>query len=564
MGIDVTVKIGGEAGQGIQTVGQLLALTCQKAGLYVFAINDFESRIRGGHSFFQIRISDKQVRAPHHQVNMLVCLDRKTLEIHRAEMTADGLIMLATKDAVDAAQGVLTIPLFDLASKAGSPITANTVAAGASLALLGAPLDLFSDIITRQFAGKSAELRRQNLAAAQLGYETVRGITFNSAFSWKGREPKGKLIEGSLSVALGALAADVRFAAFYPMSPATSIMGHLANYADKFPLVVEQAEDEIAAANMVVGASFAGVRSMTATSGGGFCLMTEALGLAGMSETPIVIVNAQRPGPATGLPTRTAQADLHFVIRAAQDEFPRFVFAPGSPEDAYNTAARALHLAEKYQVPALILVDQYLLDSLYIIEEEFLVPDTIERFIEEADDGISYKRYAGTQTGVSPRRIPGMGTSLVLANGNEHNEEGHSIESITERTNMVIKRNAKVPYMKAEMRPPQIAYGDALILLVGWGSTAGAVYEAAGILRNVGMDCGVVHFADIWPFPGDAALSALGNAKQFFIVENNSTGQFAQLLRQETGLVPAAPILKFDGRPFYPIEIVKKITEMAR
>lgn len=383
-------------------------------------------------------------------------------------------------------------------------------------------------------------------------------------FDWKGRTQKGMLVEGSQSVALGALAGDLRFAAFYPMSPATSIMAHLANYADKFPLVVEQAEDEIAAANMIVGGSFAGVRSMTATSGGGFCLMTEALGLAGISENPIVIVNAQRPGPATGLPTRTGQGDLHFVMHAAQDEFPRFVFAPGSPEDAYETTARALHLSEKYQVPALILVDQYLLDSLYITEHAFAVPDNVERFIAGAGDEPSYKRYAVTENGISPRRIPCNGKALVVANGNEHNQEGHTTEAIDERNSMVNKRNAKLPRMLAEMQPPAAGRGDAKILLVGWGSTAGAVNEAAELLRQDGMDCGSLHFADIWPFPAGAAQKALSSAQQFFIVENNSTGQFAQLLRQETGLVPAGKILKFDGRPFYPIEIVNKVKELAR
>jgi 2-oxoglutarate ferredoxin oxidoreductase subunit alpha len=563
MGIDVTVKIGGEAGQGIQTVGQLLALTCHKAGLYVFAINDFESRIRGGHSFFQIRISDKQVRAPHNQVNMLICLDRRTLDLHRNEVVPDGLIMMAAKEAVDE-KDILSIPIFDLAAKAGSAITANTVAAGACLALLGAPFELFSDIVAKQFAGKSAEVTKQNVTAAQLGYKAVNGSTFSGVFDWKGRESKGKLMEGSQSVALGALAGDLRFAAFYPMSPATSIMAHLANFADKFPLVVEQAEDEISAANMIIGSSFAGVRSMTSTSGGGFCLMTEALGFAGMSETPIVIVNAQRPGPATGLPTRTGQGDLHFVIRAAQDEFPRFVFAPGSPEDAYDTTARALHLSEKYQVPALILVDQYLLDSLYITEHEFAVPDRIERFIEGSGDDAGYKRYALTENGISPRRIPCNGKVLVVANGNEHNQDGHTTEAMDERNNMLNKRNAKIPHMLAEMRPPAALHGDAKILVVGWGSTAGVIQEAQDLLRKEGMDCGSLHFADIWPFPANAAQKALGTAQQFFIVENNSTGQFAQLLRQETGLVPTGTVLKFDGRPFYPIEIVNKVKEQAR
>jgi 2-oxoglutarate ferredoxin oxidoreductase subunit alpha len=543
-------------------VGQLLALTCQKAGLYIFAINDFESRIRGGHSFFQLRISDKQVRAPHHQVNMLICLDRRTLALHRSEIVADGIIMMAAQDAGDE-QGVLTIPVFALADKAGGSITANTVAAGSCLALLGAPLELFLLIIEKQFAGKSIEMIAQNSAAARLGYEAVAEMKCSAAFDWPGQNPRGILMEGSQSVALGALAGDLRFAAFYPMSPATSILTHLTAVADKFPLAVEQAEDEIAAANMIIGASFAGVRSMTATSGGGFCLMVEALGLAGMTETPIVIVNAQRPGPATGLPTRTGQGDLQFVISASQDEFPRFVFAPGSPEEAFSITARALNLAEKYQVPAIILVDQFLLDSLYIIEKEFSVPDRIERYIADGD-GAGYKRYAVTAEGVSPRRLPCRGSALVVANGNEHAEDGHTTEEIVERNKMVQKRLAKVPRMLQEMEPPHPYYGDAHLLLVGWGSTAGTIQEAVDLLRAEGIDCGALHFSDIWPFPAAAAKKVLGKASRFYVVENNATGQLAQIIRQELLRAPDGLLLKYDGRPFYPVEIANKIKELAR
>ena len=562
MAVDVTVKIGGEAGQGIQTVGQLLALACQKAGLYVFAINDFESRIRGGHSFFQIRISDQQVRAPHHQVNMLICLDRRTFALHRSEVVAEGIIMMAAQDAGDE-QGVLPIPVFALADKAGGSITANTVAAGSCLALLGAPLELFLAIIEKQFAGKSTATIAQNSAAARLGYEAVTGMKCSAAFNWSGRNPRGKLMEGSQSVAFGALAGDLRFAAFYPMSPATSILTHLTAVADKFPLAVEQAEDEIAAANMIIGSSFAGVRSMTATSGGGFCLMVEALGLAGMTETPIVIVNAQRPGPATGLPTRTGQGDLQFVISASQDEFPRFVFAPGSPEEAFSITARALNLAEKYQVPAIILVDQFLLDSLYIIEKGFSVPDRIERYIADGD-GAGYKRYAVTADGVSPRRLPCRGSALVVANGNEHAEDGHTTEEIVERNKMVQKRLAKVPHMLQEMEPPHPYYEDAHLLLVGWGSTAGTIQEAVDLLRAEGIDCGALHFSDLWPFPAAAAKKVLEKASRFYVVENNATGQLAQLIRQELLRAPDGLLLKYDGRPFYPVEIANKIKELAR
>ena len=563
--MDITVKIGGEAGQGIQTVGQLLALTCQQAGLYLMGINDFESRIRGGHNFFQLRLSDKPVNAPQHLVHLLVAIDQKTFDLHREQVLPDGLTLINGEKADDSGP-VHPIPIFELAKEAGSLITASTVSAGAALALLGAPFELFEKVIRRQFEGRGSTITEQNLKAAKLGFKAVEEVEFAYAFKWDMEKPKGMLIEGSQSIALGALAGDCRFASYYPMSPATSIMQHLVSYQDRFPLVVEQAEDEIAAVNMIIGASFAGVRAMTATSGGGFCLMTEGVGLAGITETPIVIVNAQRPGPATGLPTRTAQGDLQFVIRAAQDDFPRFVFAPGSPEEAFETAARALTLSEKYQTPAIILVDQFFNDSLYLVGDRFPVPEEIERFIVDKDSSDydkEYKRYSLTGSGISPRVLPCMTEALVMTSGNEHREDGHISEAISDRNNMVDKRARKVPGMLSEMRAPEAYYGEAKTLLIGWGSTGGIIREAVDLLRNDGVDAGSLHFCDLWPFPSEIAYRALSKAERLIMVEQNSTGQFAQLIRQETGLTSSGNILKYDGRPFYPIEIFNKAKEFS-
>jgi len=564
--IDVTIKIGGEAGQGIQTVGTLLASACQRAGLYVMGINDFESRIRGGHNFFQIRMSDRPVRAPHGRVNLLVGLDRVTADLYRTQVLPGGLIMVDS-DQPDSPEGLLAIPISELAKKAGGEITANTVAAGVCLSLLGAPFDLFSAILQQQFSGKSEKIIEENLTAGQLGYQAVEKVKFTHAFQWKMQQSKGLLLSGDQAIALGALAGDCRFAAFYPMSPSTGINMHLSSLTDRFPLVVEQAEDEIAAITMVIGASYAGVRAMTATSGGGFCLMTEGLGLAGITETPVVIVNAQRPGPATGLPTRTGQGDLHFVIRASQDEFPRFVFAPGTPEEGFATARKAFHLAEKYQVPVIILVDQYFIDSLYITERECMVPNTVERFIAaklNKEEAAQYKRYALSPTGVSPRALPCRSEALVVANGNEHREDGHITESIDDRNNMANKRSAKLPHMLAEMRSPEICHKDARSLLVGWGTTFGVIQEVVHLLRSEGVDVGQMHFTDLWPFPSDATLSTLQNGRQFFIIENNGTGQLGQLIRQETGLKETGNILKFDGRPFFVNELYERVRNAVR
>lgn len=561
MAIDVTVKVGGEAGQGIQTVGDLLALVCRKAGFYVMAINDFESRIRGGHSFFQIRISDKPVFAPHHKTHLLVALNRKSLELHEDEIVDGGIALLDGKKDENEDRR-LSVPIEELAVKAGGKITSNTVAAGACLSLLGAPFEVFEAILKARFGKKGEEVLEKNLLAAKLGYEAARGRDFQWSFEWKAEGAKGSLINGSKAIALGALAADCRFAAFYPMSPATGIMTNLAAYADDFPLFLEQAEDEIAAVNMIVGASFAGVRSMTSTSGGGFCLMTEGLGLAGITETPIVIVNAQRPGPATGLPTRTAQGDLLFVINASQDEFPRFVFSPGTPEEAFEQMIRAFHLAEKYQVPAIVLTDQTLNDSLYITEQEFTPPVDIEKFIvddSQIGESSTYRRFEITDSGISPRALPCKGKSLVVVTGNEHREDGHISEAIHDRVNMVDKRNAKIPAMLKEMRDPELSWEGSDIMLVGYGSSKGPVFESVDILRNEGLNVGCMHISDIWPFKADKIQTTLDACKRFFTVEQNSTAQLGRLIKEQTGLSPDGAILKYDGRPFFPQGIAGEV-----
>ena len=489
-----------------------------------------------------------------------MALDEATCPEHGPELVEDGLVIAAKGACASSGLDLVEIDFMDLAKQAGGAITANTVAAGAALALLGAPLGLLAGILKDLFKAKGEAAVEMNLAAARLGFEAVEKVEFAHPLPWpkEGQEarPKGRLVGGAETMAWGALAADLRFAAFYPMSPATGVMTNLARLQTKFPLHVEQAEDEIAAVNMVVGASHAGVRAMTSTSGGGFSLMTEGLGLAAITETPIVIINAQRPGPATGLPTRTAQADLLFSIWASQDEFPRFVLAPGSPAEAYRSVARALHLADKYQVPAIVLADQYLVDSSWITDQEFPVPDRVERFVETDPDPENYKRYALADSGVSPRALPGKGQTLFWVSGNEHQEDGHITEKRELRAAMMDKRMAKLKDMGSEMEPPRVTHPGAGSFLVGWGSTQGALAEAVEILRGQGHDLGHIHFCDLWPFPGEGFKKALGKSTEFFTVELNYRGQLATLIRQETGLSARSALTRYDGRPFYPEDIV--------
>jgi 2-oxoglutarate ferredoxin oxidoreductase subunit alpha len=562
MAVDITLIIGGEAGQGIVTVGELVTATCRNAGFHLFANNEFESRIRGGHSFFQVRIGDHPVEAPCNKVHLIVALDARTPEIHKENLAEGGMILSgATLD--NGASPSLVIPFEDMARKAGNKITANTVAAGACLGLLGAPIEKFKAVLSAQFKEKGEETLGMNLRAAELGYGAVSEKPFPWALPWSDAPPAGILINGAKAIALGAAAADCRVGAFYPMSPATDIMANLIALSEHLPLVVEQAEDEIAAMNMVIGASFAGARAMTATSGGGFCLMTEGLGLAGITETPVVIVNAQRPGPATGLPTRTAQADLLFCIHASQDEFPRFVFAPGTPAEAFAITCRAFDLSEKYQTPAIILADKFLTDSLFL-SPALQAPSTITRYLmNSSEETVSapYLRYAPADSGRSPRALPGFGNALVRAAGNEHSPDGHSSEDAANRKQMMDKRNAKWKAMAGEMKPPRSYHEGAEILLTAWGSTRGAVHESVDLLREAGLDAGALIFSDIWPFPAKDAAAAITQSKRFFMVEQNSRAQLGSLIREQTGLAADGEVLKYDGRPFYPAEIVTGILE---
>ncbi len=563
---DISILIAGAAGQGIQTIGTLLTKVCHNAGLFIFSIDDFESRIRGGHNYHLLRISDKPVMASGNQPDILVVIDDKTYKFHKDKLSSRGITLLNSSDSNKEKANIYTIPLERMAKEAGGKIAANTVAAGAILAILGAALNNFENVLEKQFNDKKKEVLDLNLQAAKIGYARGKKIKFSIKFDFKPAKHQNRIMKGAKAAALGALAADCRFAPFYPMSPGTSIVSNLIQYSDKLPIVIEQAEDEIAAVNMAVGASFAGVRSMTSTSGGGFCLMTEGLGLSAMTETPIVIINAQRPGPATGLATRTTQADLLFTINASQDEFPRFVFAPGGVLETFNTVKKAFSLSEKYQVPAIVLMDQYLADLAKTESDVFEIGDEHKSFLETETtlhQETNYLRYKITKRGVSPRKIPCDSTSLVRASGNEHSQMGLTSEDSENRKQMVKKRFKKIEFMKEEMTIPSIFHEKSLFILTAWGSTKGCVVEAGTRLREEGFDTGWLIFEDIWPLNFDIIKKRVEN-KKLIIVEGNATSQLGSLIRQQTGVGCFETILKYDGRPFYPEYIIEKVKQIVK
>ncbi len=568
MSVDLTLKIGGEAGQGMQTIGYVLSKTFARDGFYLFANQDYMSRIRGGHNFFQIRVKEKPVYALSEKVDILIALDKATVELHRPELKEKGVIIFDGEyiDISDQPPHLLSVPLERLArEEGGNKLFSNSVAVGSALGILAYQLDILAQVLKEVFSKQGEEITQNNIKAARAGYDFMqKNYKDFQLFPLKsGRSDKKMLISGNEALSLGAIAAGCKFMSAYPMTPSTGIITYLAGKAKQCGLVAEQAEDEIAAINMAVGASFAGVRAMVATSGGGFSLMVEALGLVGMTETPLVIVEAQRSGPSTGLPTRTAQADLEFVLHASQGEFPRAIFAPATAEDAFWSVVKAFNVAEKYQVPVIIMSDQHLADSYLTCKKFDLSKVKIERGIisdTELAKIKDYKRHRFTQSGISLRALPSQKGRIVITDSDEHDEEGHLTEDLEIANKMAQKRLKKREGLAREIEPPKVyPHENTEIVLIGWGSTYGALREALDVLINQGMDISLMHFQEIWPFPTQFVTSILSKVKKSFCVENNATGQLAHIIQAETGKQVTGKILKFDGRPFSPQYVIREL-----
>ncbi len=566
MSIDLNFMIGGEAGQGVQSVGFLLSKVFARGGYHIFADQDYESRVRGGHNFFRVRVSDSKVHAVAEDVHILIALNLASIELHQSKMVTQGIIIFEgekIKGVNDDNDSFLNIPLEKLAEeKAGDKIMINTVALGAAVSLVNYDLNVINEVLEDRF-GKS-EVGNKNIAAAKAGYDYVRSKNKSNFRKLKPlSDTKRMLLTGNEAISLGAIAAGCKFMAAYPMTPASSIMEYMAAKSKDLDLVMIHAEDEIAAINMAIGASYAGIRAMTATSGSGLCLMAEGIGLAGITETPIVIIDAQRPGPAVGLPTRTEQGDLQFVLHAHHGDFPRAVLAPATIEDAFWVTVKSFNWAEKYQLPVIILTDQHLASSHATVEPLDLSDVTIDRgilFSEKQEDPLEYMRHRVTQSGISPRAFPGLGKALVVTDCDEHDEEGHLTEDAGDRTAQVQKRLRKLISLEKEIGTPQ-KYGPrkAETTIISWGSTYGAIHEAVDMLRKEKTSVNMLHLNELWPFPAKAVGDAVSKARNSYVIENNATGQLARLIKTETGYDIGGRILKYDGRPFTPGYIAQAV-----
>lgn len=560
---DISLVLGGSAGQGIQTVEAMLMTVLKEEGYHVFACKEYMSRIRGGSNSTEIRITDTKRRAYVEHIDFLFALDKDVIP-HLAKRTHQKTLIFGelSKIALEKGSNAFDIPFTRFTNELGNPIFTSTIAVGVALGLLGASFEEFEQYLKTHFARKGEEVVTKNIAAAKLGYDHGKHLAYDAGIEIHlKRDMKLKeelLMEGIDALGLGVLAAGCNYISSYPMSPGTGLLTFLAKHHKEFGVIVDQAEDEIAAINQGLGAWYAGARAVVTTSGGGFALMTEGVSLAGIIETPIVIHIGQRPGPATGLPTRTEQADLNLALYAGHGEFPRVIFAPGTLGELFSSAQQAFALASEFQIPAFILTDQYLLDSTSTVVEKDLAVQKVENFIIETK--AEYKRYQYSKNGISPRGIPGFGKGLVAVDSDEHDEEAHITESHEVRQKMQDKRLKKaIEIKKRALMPTEIGnVKKAETLVIAWGSNRGVLEESLDLAVNEKV--AGLHFSQVYPLPKEA--QKIFAQKKIVVLENNAEGQFANLLRLEYDVKISERILQYDGNPFAVERVVAKIKSL--
>jgi 2-oxoglutarate ferredoxin oxidoreductase subunit alpha len=569
-------KIGGPAGYGIKSAGEIFAKAFLKKGLFVFCYSEYPSLIRGGHNTVQVDISDKLIRSASDKVSFLVALDEETIKVDREHIRERGMMIFdgsfVTNKRKIPRKHTFSVPFGDLAKEAGNLLLRNTVALGASLAFFGTDAKELKEIVKESFSGKEEEMIRQNIKAVDLGFHYVinhHKVTANEFFDKEVIDKKDILITGNTTMAMGAVVGGCKFFAAYPMTPSTGLFQYLIAHERDYDMVVHQGEDEIGVIHEALGASFAGARSMITTSGGGFALMTEAVSLSGMTETPIVIAEVMRPAPATGLPTWTDQGDLSFVLNAGHGDFPKVVLAAGDPEEAYELVQRALNFSEKFQIPVIILSDKFLGESQYTVSSEKLSEIKIKaergKFLEKISE--NYKRYRNTKDGISPRVFPGAEKGEHIANSDEHDEFSFSVEAYNhDRVMQMNKRARKIQAIKKDIKLPAV-FGkkDADITIISWGSNKGPILDALDSINYSSpitkKSINFIHFTDIYPF-AKGAEKLLKKSKKLILMECNQSGQFGKLIRQETGIRIQDKFLKYDGRPFWPEEIVAYLKKL--
>lgn len=570
--IDFTLKIGGEAGYGIASSGLAIAKIALRSGYFAFDFSEYPSLIRGGHNVYGARISSQEINFQNSSVDFLIALNQEALDFHKAELSRNSAVILNSDKVVNTGLkpgvSVFSVPLIGLAKKSGgTEVMMNNIALGLTAFLLRVDFPILEQAIKEAFSWATPQVIDLNIKVALAGFDFAKKNFKNRklAFSLiKRKASRNLLLSGNDALCLGAIRAGCKFFAAYPMTPINSMISYFASKAKELALVYFQPEDEISGINSAIGASASGLRSMVATSGGGFSLMVEALGMAGMTETPLVIVEGQRPGPSSGLPTWTGQGDLRFVLHASQDDFPRVVLAPGDAKECFWLIIEAFNLAERYQLPVIVLTDKYLCESrqtMSIDESKAKIDRGLLLSLENCPK--DYKRYQFTKTGISPRGIIGQTKSPFFTTSYEHDEFGFANEDSLNRKMMMEKRMRKLEALEKEM-PEPLVYGlkKAKLGLISWGSNKGAILEAQKILKNQGIKTKFLHLNFLNPFPRKSTASFLKSCKKVLLVEQNFTGQLGSLIAEKTGINVQNRLLKYDGRPILPEDIAKKAKEI--
>lgn len=554
--MEYNILIGGAAGQGMDTVTLLLNKILQRSGYHVYTTADYMSRVRGGHNFFQIRFANYEIHSHKKELDMIFALNAETLERHLPRLKENGLSFCD-----DSIEGFSESRKFDLITKAkelGNERVSTSIGLGIIMGHFGLNLEVGKQIISENFDERLSEM---NIEALNYGYSLA-----NADVAPEGNHPGKLLIDGNMAVGLGAVAAGCKFYCAYPMTPSSGVLGFMAAASEEMEIAVDQVEDEVAALNMALGASYAGVRAMTGSSGGGLALMQEALSLAGIIETPIVIIDVQRPGPATGLPTNTEQADLRFLIHGGHGEFPRKIIAVRNAEDAFYQTVRAFDIADKYQIPVILMSDQLIADTNVTVEPFDLENIKIDRHLANPKDYEpgTYLRYKNTESGVSPRLIPGNSNgNIVMVDSDEHNEFGRIDESPENRVMMVDKRQRKLNGVIEELEEPwEMGIDDFDTLIVSWGSTYGVIKEVVDELNSEGKKIKALSYGDVFPLPLKKFNEYHEKAKKYIVIEQNRDGQLEGLIRQEALVKSDHLITKYDGRAFFTEELKEKLEEV--
>jgi 2-oxoglutarate ferredoxin oxidoreductase subunit alpha len=576
--IDLAIGIGGAAGQGIATPGDILARIFVRRGLHLNAYNAYQSIIRGGHIFLILRTSDEPVGSMGDRIDVLIPLNQDTMNRH-LKLMQSGSIVLFNSDKITpgtTADGVQMCPFSvkEIAPNVKGDLVQNTIALAAVLQLIGIEFKILEDILTIQFKKKGDAVIAENISVARAGYDYAAAHFNGLPFSLPDTGKKYGFFEGNQALAMGGAAAGVKFYCAYPMSPSTGVLHWMAKHARQCGIMVRQVEDEIGVANMAIGAGHAGCRAMCATSGGGFALMTEALGAAAMMEIPVVAINVQRAGPATGVPTKTEQGDLWQAMGAGQGDYPRIIVAPTTISDCFKTVPELFNLVDKFQCPGIILTDLLLSEgrsSVDPAEVDFNVPIDRGEVIGVNGNGNTekpmaplggYKRYKITDSGISPRAVPGTPGHVHVVATDDHDEDGVLIsDEFTnphKRQAMHEKRMRKMDGVLPLIAPPKLfGPANAKVTLIGWGSTQGVIREAiAKLAAEEGIVANNLQIKWLVPLHSKEISAILAKSKNTVIIENNYSGQFARYLRSETSFVPTGHIRKYDGEPFMPHHIV--------